>query len=467
MKQKKSLIIIVVSVIAVCLLGVIASQVFDWPVNLDQTSGNVAKSSRFSRKTAQEATSNMQELLLNDEDYKNGLVAAYLVMKTRAQQFGALVDMSEEVAGNIPEFKSVLKDMKAARPMVENVCTSMDKAGADLNAALGGETPKDLAQNTTNAALAYTTLQKQNSLATRFIDTADAYLAKTDADNRLKFVRDQWVEYQQLTAILENDAKAIEELEKKGRTLTADESLSTVKSFNMGQQITVISNSSMGEVFGVESGTLAAAGSVDYINTIANQAITGDLVANQTTGNFIANQAATGDLVANQAATGDLVSNQAATGDLVANQAAAGNMVANQAATGDLVANQAAAGNVVANQAAAGNVVANQAAAGNMVANQAAAGNMVANQAAAGNIIANQAAAGNIIGNQTATGIIFGMNAVGGNSNLMGASAGATSFLNQAAGQTAIISNSVSNFISNMATGNVVVSNSVTTDIQQ
>jgi hypothetical protein len=437
MKQKKSLIIIVVSVIAVCILGVIASQVFDWPVNLDQTSGNVAKSSRFSRKTAQEATSNMQELLLNDEDYKNGLVAAYLVMKTRAQQFGALVDMSEEVAGNIPEFKSVLKDMKAARPMVENVCTSMDKAGADLNAALGGETPKDLAQNTTNAALAYTTLQKQNSLATRFIDTADAYLAKTDADNRLKFVRDQWVEYQQLTAILENDAKAIEELEKKGRTLTADESLSTVKSFNMSQQITVISNSSMGEVFGVESGTLAAAGSVDYINTIANQAITGDLVANQTTGNFIANQAATGE------------------------------MVANQAATGDLVANQAAAGNMVANQAAAGNMVANQAAAGNVVANQAAAGNIVANQAAAGNMVANQAAAGNIIGNQTATGIIFGMNAVGGNSNLMGASAGATSFLNQAAGQTAIISNSVSNFISNMATGNVVVSNSVTTDIQQ
>ena len=77
MKQKKSLLIIVVSVVAVCLLGVIASQVFDWPVNADQTSGNVAKSSRFSRKTAQEAASNMQELLLSDEGYKNGLVAAY------------------------------------------------------------------------------------------------------------------------------------------------------------------------------------------------------------------------------------------------------------------------------------------------------------------------------------------------------------------------------------------------------
>ena len=386
MKQKKSLII-VVSVLAVCLLGVVASQLFDWPVNNDQTSGNVAKSSRFSRKTAQEGSSNMQELLLNDEEYKNGMVAAYMVMKTRAQQFGALVDMSEEVAGDIPEFKSVLKDMKAARPMVENVCASMDKAGADLNAALGGETPKDLAQNTTNAALAYTTLQKQNSLATRFIDTADAYLAKTDADNRLKFVRDQWVEYQQLTAILENDAKAVEELEKKGRTLTADESLSTVKSFNMSQQITVISNSSMGEVFGVESGTLAATGSVDYINTIANQAITGDLVANQ---------------------------------------AAAGNMVANQAAAGNMVANQAP-------------------------------GNMIANQAP-GNMIANQ------LGMK-----VFNMSALEGLANLQSAVGPASNYMNQVTNNSteSLAHSLVGDAIRNMAAGNVVVSNSVTTDIQQ
>jgi hypothetical protein len=272
MKQKKSLII-VVSVIAVCLVGVIASQVFNWPVNTDQTSGNVAKSSRFSRKTAQEAASNMQELLLNDEDYKNGMVAAYLVMKTRAQQFGALVDMSEEVAGGIPEFKSVLKDMKAVRPMVENVCASMDKAGADLNAALGGETPKELAQNTTNAALAYTTLQKQNSLATRFIDTADAYLAKNEADNRLKFVRDQWVEYQQLTAILDNDEKAAEELKQKGHTLSADQTLAAVQTFSQNEQISVFSNSTVGGALGVDCEVLQAQGSVNYIKAFTEEVI--------------------------------------------------------------------------------------------------------------------------------------------------------------------------------------------------
>ena len=148
MKQKKSIIIVLVSVVAVCLLGFVAAKVFNWPVDINNTSGNVAKSSRFSRKTTTEDSNNMKELLLNDEDYKNGIVAAYLVMKTRAQQFDALVDMSNEVAGNIKEFASVLKDMKAAQPMIANVCETMEKAGQDLNSALGGEEAKNLAQNT-------------------------------------------------------------------------------------------------------------------------------------------------------------------------------------------------------------------------------------------------------------------------------------------------------------------------------
>ena len=335
MKQKKSLLIIVVSVVAVCLLGVIASQVFDWPVNADQTSGNVAKSSRFSRKTAQEAASNMQELLLSDEGYKNGLVAAYLVMKTRAQQFGALADMSEEVAGGIPEFASVLKDMKAVRPMVENVCASMDKAGKDLNDALGGETPKDLAQNTTNAALAYTTLQKQNSLATRFIDTADAYLAKAEADSRLKFVRDQWVEYQQLTAALENDEKAAEELEAKGHLLSADQTLAAAQTFNAVQQMSIANSAVVAGHFGIAPEIIRASESVDYFqNSITNEtvqsatgvgniqnAITSETVQNAITNETVQN-AITSETV--QRATGVGNIQKAITTEVVCNSVAQG-----------------------------------------------------------------------------------------------------------------------------------------------
>ena len=218
MKNKKSSIVLI-SVLAVCVLGVVASLFIDWPVDADKSGGNIAKSTRFSRKTADEDSSLMQELLLNDEDFKNGVVAAYVIMKTRADHFNALVDMSEEVAGEIEEFKDVISDMKKAEKMADNVCATLQTAREDLSAALGGESSKDLAQNTTNGALAYTTMQKQNGLALRFVEIADEYIANNEADDRLKMVRDQWVDYQRMTAALNKDDEGVAAMDNKGYLL--------------------------------------------------------------------------------------------------------------------------------------------------------------------------------------------------------------------------------------------------------
>ena len=62
----------------------------------ESASGDIGKSSRFSRKTATESISNMEELIKNDEAYKDGVVASFVVMHTRVQQFGVLVNMSNE-----------------------------------------------------------------------------------------------------------------------------------------------------------------------------------------------------------------------------------------------------------------------------------------------------------------------------------------------------------------------------------
>ena len=66
--MKKKAIIIIVSVVLVCALGLVLSLVLDWPVSTDSTSGNIGKSSRFSRKAATERIDNMEELLQADED---------------------------------------------------------------------------------------------------------------------------------------------------------------------------------------------------------------------------------------------------------------------------------------------------------------------------------------------------------------------------------------------------------------
>ena len=239
-RMKKKSIIILCSVVAICAIGVITSHYSNWPVDRNETDGDIAKAARFSREQASEKLTNMEELLQTDSAFKDNIVAAQVVMQTRAVQFGTLVNLSNEVAGNIPAFAEVLKDMNAQRELVDNVASSLAESADNLNAALGGEKCPDLAQSTINASLAYTTLQKQNKLATRFIETTDKYLETAQGDDNLKFVRDQWLEYQQMTAALEGDKASAEALAKKGNLLSGEKALAAVANFGIAERIVVL-----------------------------------------------------------------------------------------------------------------------------------------------------------------------------------------------------------------------------------
>ena len=236
--KKKS--IILCSLIAICAIGLIISFYIDWPVDFNKADGDIAKAAKFSREQVSEKLTNMEELLQTDSAFKDDIVTAQVVMQRRAVQFATLVDMSNEVAGNIPAFAEVLKDMNANIEMVNNVTSSLAESAEKLNAALGGEECPDLAQATINASLAYTTLQKQNNLATRFIETTDKYLETAQGDDKLKLVRDQWLEYQQMTAALEGDKASAESLAKKGNLLSGEKALAAVANFGIAERIVVL-----------------------------------------------------------------------------------------------------------------------------------------------------------------------------------------------------------------------------------
>ena len=238
--MKKKSIIILCSVVVICVIGLITSYYVDWPVDHNEADGDIGKAARFSREEVSEKLSNMEELLQTDSAFKDGIVAAQVVMQTRAMQFGTLVDMSNEVAGNIPAFAEVLKEMNANRDLVNNVANSLAESAGNLNAALGGEECPDLAQSTINASLAYTTLQKQNNLATRFIETTDKYLETAQGDDKLKLVRDQWLEYQQMTAALEGNKASAEALAKKGNLLSGEQALAAVGKYGLAEQLVIL-----------------------------------------------------------------------------------------------------------------------------------------------------------------------------------------------------------------------------------
>ena len=256
--MKKKSIIILCSVAAVLAIGLVTSRFVDWPVNSNDTSGDIAKAARFSREQASEKLSNMEELLKTDSAYKDGIVAAQVVMQTRAAQFGTLVDLSNEVAGNIPAFAEVLKEMNANREVVNNVTNSLVESADNLNAALGGEECPDLAQTTINASLAYTTLQKQNKLATRFIETTDKYLETAQGNDQLKFVRDQWLEYQQMTAALEGDKARAEALAKKGNLLSGEKALAAFRKCDLNAKMNILQSANLAQSMNVPSGLASA-----------------------------------------------------------------------------------------------------------------------------------------------------------------------------------------------------------------
>ena len=240
--MKKKSIIILCSVVAICAIGLITSHYVDWPVDTNETDGDIGKAARFSREQVSEKLTNMEELLQTDSAFKDDIVTAQVVMQTRAVQFGTLLDMSNEVVGNIPAFAEVLKEMNANSEMVDNVVSSLAESAEKLDVALGGEECPDLAQSTINASLAYMTLQKQNNLATRFIDTTDKYLETAQGDDRLKFVRDQWLEYQQMTAALDGDKALAEVLAKKGNLLSGEKALAAVENLDLNAKIVVLQN---------------------------------------------------------------------------------------------------------------------------------------------------------------------------------------------------------------------------------
>ena len=269
--MKKKNVIILGSVIGICGLGLFSSLFVDWPVDFSSASGDIAKATRFSREQASEKLTNMEELIQNDSAFKNGVVASYVVMQTRAAQFASLVDMSNEVAGKIPAFAEVLKDMNEAREMVVNVETSLIQAGNDLNAALDGQERPDLAQNTINASLAYTTLQKQNKLANRFIETTDKYLETAQGDDRLKFVRDQWVDYQTMTAALEGDKDAAEAMAKKGSLLTGEKAVAALGQFGAINQVTILASANLAKSLQVNN-QVSLASSAETVNSVVSVA---------------------------------------------------------------------------------------------------------------------------------------------------------------------------------------------------
>jgi hypothetical protein len=94
-------------------------------------------------------------------------------------------------------------------------------------------------------------------LANKFIDTTDKYLKTAKGDDHLKFVRDQWVDYQKMTAALDGDKDAAEAMAKKGNLLSGEKALVAMADFGVANQVAMVNSAYMTKNTGVEGSSLA------------------------------------------------------------------------------------------------------------------------------------------------------------------------------------------------------------------
>ena len=87
-------------------------------------------------------------------------------------------------------------------------------------------------------------------LADRFIEAVDKYVKKSKADDRLKLVRDQWVDYQLMTAALNKDTKASQKLENSGYLLSSDKAVSALSSFDAAVQFKIFDVAAVERIIG-------------------------------------------------------------------------------------------------------------------------------------------------------------------------------------------------------------------------
>lgn len=220
---------------AACVGCYLVGAIVGWPVDEDSTKGDISKAGRYNKAVVTEDVKAVQEFLQSDPEYRDESLYAFMIMNSRVNEFIELAQLSVSVADGKEEYADVVEALKTALPVALNARKSFEMAAADLNTLLDGTTlVASYEQNSNNAMLAYMMLQNHNAACEQFVGITD-YLAKSD-DLNLLFVRDAWVGYNLVSAMLADDEDDAYEWSRAGSRLTEEQTAQVMGELGIEQQ---------------------------------------------------------------------------------------------------------------------------------------------------------------------------------------------------------------------------------------
>lgn len=136
------------------------------------TGGDIAKAARFINQKEDPAMDGIKEKLRNDKEFLDNTKSAMAFLQERMQILSELSEQTVATCEGIPEFESVMLDMKSINARSFNAASAMEKAGESLDRiANGGEAPEyEIYSN--QAFAGYSKVEKQVNVGRRFYETA-------------------------------------------------------------------------------------------------------------------------------------------------------------------------------------------------------------------------------------------------------------------------------------------------------
>lgn len=140
------------------------------------TGGDIAKAARFINQKEDPAMDGIKEKLRNDKEFLDNTKSAMAFLQESMQILSELSEQTVATCEGIPEFESVMLDMKSINARSFNAASAMEKAEESLDRiANGGEAPEyEIYSN--QAFAGYSKVEKQVNVGRRFYETAILYL---------------------------------------------------------------------------------------------------------------------------------------------------------------------------------------------------------------------------------------------------------------------------------------------------
>ena len=217
-KSKNAVIIVVAAVVAYALGAVIGFP----PVAGDLSKGDIAKVSRYSRNVVSPALSLVQEKLQADTSYRTQTLDMFTVVSARLSGFESLCELSLQATEGLDEFDAINTKLQANIPTAQNAALRGEEMVQALNDLVAGKKVDNFEQLSNNIVISYLLVDKEVSLGKTFVELADARLEKAN-DDKLAFVRDMWMDYCAIDAVLNGDQAETEYWSSKDYVLSSEQ----------------------------------------------------------------------------------------------------------------------------------------------------------------------------------------------------------------------------------------------------